>query len=298
MALALALAWSALCTRDTPLARASALGALAVHALLPRGEYGSLAARGRVDPGGGWSFPPRLFALVWILFAAGHAASGIAHLAEVPAVGALPLREAWRVPVGALELAVGLLALARRTRPAAWCLGVALQLPALAVGWPTPAFGMLLLSGLALDPGWIRGRARELEDLVFYDGSCGLCHRFVRLVLAEDAAARFRFAPLASTAFERAWPADVRATLPDSVVVASGVPGAPPLVRSDAVLHVLARLGGLWRVLAVLARPVPRPLRDAAYDAVARGRKRLFAEPEATCPLLPPELAARFDLDG
>jgi predicted DCC family thiol-disulfide oxidoreductase YuxK len=59
---------------------------------------------------------------------------------------------------------------------------------------------------------------------------------------------------------------------------------------------VLARLGGAWGALAVVLRAVPRPVRDAGYDLVARVRHRLFARPPAACPLLPPALAARFDL--
>jgi predicted DCC family thiol-disulfide oxidoreductase YuxK len=67
-------------------------------------------------------------------------------------------------------------------------------------------------------------------------------------------------------------------------------------VRSDAALHLLERLGGVWRVLGVLGRIVPRPLRDAAYDRLARVRKRLFRAPAEACPLLPAALATRFEL--
>jgi predicted DCC family thiol-disulfide oxidoreductase YuxK len=39
---------------------------------------------------------------------------------------------------------------------------------------------------------------------------------------------------------------------------------------------------------------VPRPLRDAAYDFVARRRLRWFDPPEDACPLVPPRLRSRF----
>src|SRR6266545_4057289 len=51
------------------------------------------------------------------------------------------------------------------------------------------------------------------------------------------------------------------------------------------VLDMLRRLGGGWRVLAALFGLVPRPLRDAAYDFVARVRFRLFARPADACPV-------------
>src|SRR5262245_37047023 len=49
---------------------------LLAHALLPPAPYGSLAARGRVDPRGSWRMPPPIFAAAWILMAIGYAYSG------------------------------------------------------------------------------------------------------------------------------------------------------------------------------------------------------------------------------
>ena len=40
--------------------------------------------------------------------------------------------------------------------------------------------------------------------------------------------------------------------------------------------------------------PVPRPLRDVAYDFVARVRYRIFGKTKEACPLMPPELRSRF----
>ena len=64
--------------------------------------------------------------------------------------------------------------------------------------------------------------------------------------------------------------------------------------RSSAVLYLLERLGGLWRVLAVAARVLPRTLRDRAYDAVARHRYRVFGRTDAACPVVPENLRSRF----
>jgi predicted DCC family thiol-disulfide oxidoreductase YuxK len=87
-------------------------------------------------------------------------------------------------------------------------------------------------------------------------------------------------------------PAPVRETLPDSVAVLAA--DGRLLVRSSAVLYVLQRLGGFWGVPAALGRLVPVPLRDRLYDAAARLRRRLFAAPPETCPLVPPPLRGRF----
>jgi predicted DCC family thiol-disulfide oxidoreductase YuxK len=132
-------------------------------------------------------------------------------------------------------------------------------------------------------------------ERLFYDGSCALCHWAVRFVLVRDPEGRaFRFAPLDSDTFRGAVPEAVRAGLPDSFVVQTS--DGRLLTRGDAVLHALDRLGGPWRVLGRAARIVPRVLRDALYDLVARVRYRVFGrEPEA-CPLIPKELRSRFDL--
>lgn len=130
-------------------------------------------------------------------------------------------------------------------------------------------------------------------DLLFYDGGCGLCHRAVRFVLWADPEGRaFRFAPLGGETFEALVSAGERERLPDSLVVRTA--GGALLTRSTGALHALRRLGGGWCELAVLLGVVPREVRDAVYDFIARVRFRLFAKPKDTCPLVPPPLRARF----
>lgn len=134
--------------------------------------------------------------------------------------------------------------------------------------------------------------ARRHEPLILYDGVCKLCHAAVRFVLARDRHARFRFAALDSPA-ARARLADAGArelrALPDSVVL---IDGAGIHVRSTAALRIARALGFPWS-LAFLAIVVPRPLRDALYDAIARRRYRWFGREEA-CPVPPPDVADRF----
>ena len=64
------------------------------------------------------------------------------------------------------------------------------------------------------------------------------------------------------------------------------------LTQSAAALEVARYMGGVWR-LAALGRCVPRVLRDAAYDFVARHRHSLVAEGEL-CYIPPPAVRARF----
>lgn len=133
-----------------------------------------------------------------------------------------------------------------------------------------------------------------MPDLVLYDGGCGLCHRSVAFLARRDRdGSRFRFAPLGGATAAARLADTAAAGLPAGTVVVLTADGRT-LLRSDAALHALRRLGGVWRALAAASRAVPRPLRDAVYRLVARLRRRLFPPPEGACPRLPAGFAQRF----
>lgn len=133
----------------------------------------------------------------------------------------------------------------------------------------------------------------DTRSVLLYDGDCGLCAGSVQFVLRhEPAAARARlaFAPLHGTFGTR-----VRERFPELTGVDSVVwydPTGPAVrVRSAAALAATAHLGGLWAVMATLGRLVPRPLRDAVYDQIARRRLQIAAP---ACLLPSAEERARF----
>jgi predicted DCC family thiol-disulfide oxidoreductase YuxK len=297
---------------------------LLAHAILPRAPYGAWAARGRTDPGGGWAMPPMLFGAAWVVMAVGYSYSGmtklsspswidgsaLAHVLANPLARPTALREILLglppalLAIGtwgalATELLFAPLALFARVRPFLWLVMVGMHLGLMTlVDFADLTIGMLFVHFFTFDPAWVPARRTASPTLVFYDGSCGLCHGTVRFLLAEDAeGSRFRFAPLDSDAFRRALasPGSGYAEgdpVPDSVLVRR--PGEALLSRSDGVLELGRQLGGLWRLGAGVGRAVPRPIRDAIYDFVARHRQRLFARPADACPILPPALRERF----
>jgi len=119
-----------------------------------------------------------------------------------------------------------------------------------------------------------RETAGPQAETIFYDSRCRLCSVAARLAVRGDRGSRrFRLAPLASDTFERLVPPGLRRGLPDSLVVSDS--DGRLLTRSTAVAHVLVRLGGAWPLLGRLLRWVPRPVRDLAYDLVARLRRLL-----------------------
>ena len=134
------------------------------------------------------------------------------------------------------------------------------------------------------------------QTVVFFDGVCGLCDRFVQFLLDRDRGGRIRFAPLqgdlARTVLPRHGlnPNDL-----DSVVVISRWQhqSERALTRAAAVLYTLDLLGGGWRIFARVAGVVPGPLANWLYHLVARFRYKVFGRFEA-CPLPPPERRGRF----
>ena|SRR5579859_2435560 len=132
----------------------------------------------------------------------------------------------------------------------------------------------------------------ETPEIIFYDGHCGFCHRFVRYVALKDHAGLFHFSTRETKVFTERVPAEVRTTLPPSVVVLRN--DGKVLLRSDATIHILTRMGGSDAKWAAIMKLFPRVLRDTGYRCIATIRRHIFAEPKDVCPVVPEELRSRF----
>ena len=290
---------------------------LLAHLLMRKAPYGSLAARGRPDPGAGWRFPFPLVLGTWLLLAWSYLLAGHSLTFSPPTVAGVLLSDVFPDPylrdyvspdfltllppflVEALELKAmlvgylfALFLMFDRIRVWFWCALFAMQLClALLPGFAEVSIVLLLLHLFAFDPGWIRSRKPPERATLFYDGTCALCHRLARFVLAEDADGRITFSPLQSEFFLVAFTAEERAVLPDSIVLKSDV---GLLLEGDAAIRILKMLGGLWLVLAVFLGAFPRRWRNAAYRFIGERRYRLFGRAETACPVVPPRLQSRF----
>ncbi|MFI5379326.1 MAG: thiol-disulfide oxidoreductase DCC family protein [Tepidisphaerales bacterium] len=123
--------------------------------------------------------------------------------------------------------------------------------------------------------------------IVLFDGDCGFCNAAVSFIHARDPSGRFQFAPLQSAA-GRALLARHKLPAGDTVVL---IENSRAFTRSSAALRVASRLRWPWPLLAGM-RLIPRFLRDWAYTAFARRRRRWFSR--SRCMLPSPELRARF----
>lgn len=293
---------------------------LLAHALLPGAPYGSWGARQRLDPDGGWTMPQPIWRAAWILMALGYGYSGVTKLGSRSWVDGSAIRYVLENPLArpgflrdllvslpdpllqvatwgalGLELLFLPLALFRRARPLLWGALLAMHVVLVVlIDFTDLSLGMIVLHLFTFDPAWLPPRPPRHPEMLFFDGGCGLCHRAVRFALAEDRLAGLRFAPLQGEAFRAAVPPQQRGLLPDSLVLQTedGI----LLTRSEAVVRMLLRFGGVWRLLGRLLQAVPTATRDAAYDLVARLRHRLFARPAGACPLIPERVRDRFVL--
>lgn len=292
---------------------------LLAHLFVPPAPFGSWAARGRIDPRGGWQMPRPLHHAAWAVMALGYSYSGWTKLVSPSWVDGTAMARVLANPLArpsvvrdailamppiflqlstwgalALELLYAPLALSRKARPWIWTAMLLMHLGLmLLIDFADLSFGMVILHLFTFDPAWVPARAAATKDVVFYDGTRGLCHRGMRWLVAEDASGTsFDFAPIGMDRFNSELPN--AGELPDSVIVKTE--SGEVLVRSDAVVHLLHRLGGLWRVGGLLFGAIPRVVRDPLYDFLASIRYRIFGRTSDACPLMPPDLRGRFSV--
>lgn len=128
------------------------------------------------------------------------------------------------------------------------------------------------------------------QGVIVSDGVCVLCNGWVRFLLHHDRKQRYRFAAM-------------QADSGRALLVQHGLDPRDPMsfllvedgrawTDTDAIRRVLAGLGGIWRVVHLVAL-VPRPLRDRLYRVVARNRYRWFGRHDR-CHVPSPAERSRF----
>lgn len=121
-----------------------------------------------------------------------------------------------------------------------------------------------------------RRRSNERAPLLLYDDRCGICRRFVSMVIGADRRGTLRIAPLDCAVGDA-----LRRERPELVSQDSAIwvrPDGTTTTHSDAILDAIEYLGGALTPLAKLLRTlVPRALRDRAYTVFANNRN-LFGQ--------------------
>lgn len=129
----------------------------------------------------------------------------------------------------------------------------------------------------------------EPKKIVLFDGVCNLCNGAVQFIIKRDTTQQFYFASLQSAYGQQQMTKHGFQQTMSTIIL---VDNEQALQKSDAILGIVKHLSAAWPLLYIL-KIVPRFLRDAAYDWVARNRYRFFGKKDA-CMIPTPELKARF----
>lgn len=130
----------------------------------------------------------------------------------------------------------------------------------------------------------------QQQSIILFDGVCNLCNASVSFVIERDKKNVFQFASLQSSFGQEvlkkhqlsASDFDSMILLQDEIIYQ----------RSDAALRISKELSGAWKLLYGFII-VPRFIRNAVYNFVARNRYKWFGKQEA-CMIPTPELKAKF----
>jgi len=128
----------------------------------------------------------------------------------------------------------------------------------------------------------------ENQDIIFFDGICGLCNKFIDFILRHDKGNKFLFSTLQGETAKKLLPLPITKDLESVVFIENGF----IYYKSGAALRILTKLGGIWKIMKVFLF-VPKFVRDLVYDFIAKNRYNLFGKKE-TCRLPTPEEKTKF----
>jgi predicted DCC family thiol-disulfide oxidoreductase YuxK len=128
------------------------------------------------------------------------------------------------------------------------------------------------------------------EKIVFFDGVCNFCNYWVNFAIKRDKKNKLRFAPLQGETAKSVLPKHkINTTVLSTVVF---VENGKVYTQSSAALRICKHLNGVWKIFYGLMI-IPKFLRDAAYNFIAKNRYRWFGKKEA-CMIPTPEMRERF----
>ncbi|MCB9027069.1 MAG: DUF393 domain-containing protein [Bdellovibrionaceae bacterium] len=113
------------------------------------------------------------------------------------------------------------------------------------------------------------------KNILFFDGVCGLCNRFVNIVIFYDKNHFYHFAPLQGETSKQLLPSNIIDNLNSIILWENG----QIKEKSAAVFSIFKKLGGFWRLIIVF-QILPLFLTDRIYDFIAKYRYNFFGKKE------------------
>ncbi len=126
--------------------------------------------------------------------------------------------------------------------------------------------------------------------VILFDGVCNFCNKTINFIIGQDKNKVFRFAPLQSEVAQRLLEKyDLpKANLDSFILIDNG----KAYKSSTAGLKLYKKLPWYWKWTQIFWI-VPRFLRDAVYNFIAKNRYKWFGKKEK-CMVPTPELRDRF----
>ena len=129
----------------------------------------------------------------------------------------------------------------------------------------------------------------ENKKIIFYDGLCAMCNRFIRLLIKLDKKEKFLLASLQGKngkILQKKFSKELKGI--DSVIFYN----KKVYTKSSAVINILSELGGIYK-LAYIFNIIPSFISDSIYDYIARNRFQWFGKLDK-CPMPEKKNISRF----
>lgn len=129
-----------------------------------------------------------------------------------------------------------------------------------------------------------------LKNIIYFDGVCILCNWAIRFIIRYDKKEVFRFSSLQSDfSKKQLLYMNGQGIKINSVVYQDG---NHFYTRSDAVLEILKKIGGIWKLFYAF-KIIPKSARDWLYELIAKNRYFLFGK-RNSCMIPPTAIIHRF----
>lgn len=148
---------------------------------------------------------------------------------------------------------------------------------------------MLIYSLMVYDPGWKSMNLKEENITVYYDGYCALCHYYIKHIINIDLRNIVYYQPIQESAYY-----NPEEKIESILVYTKNI----CYKKSDAVLYIYSRIGGMFAVFAFFARLVPKNIRDIIYDKIANNRYTIFGKKDNICPIIKEDLLYKFSSEA
>ncbi|PHS39892.1 MAG: thiol-disulfide oxidoreductase [Sulfurovum sp.] len=113
----------------------------------------------------------------------------------------------------------------------------------------------------------------KINQVIIFDGACGLCNKSVDLLIKMDKEKRFKYTSLQG---EYVKTLDIKPDIDSIIFYIDGT----VYYKSTAILKILKSLGGIW-IISNICYLIPRLIRDYIYDVIAKYRYKTFGKRES-----------------